>query len=84
MRTVITGTIHVMDIRDFTAIEQMMRDYSSCVRFAYQRICKDGLKAKNDIVIACKPIYMERLNQRYIQSWADGLTILQHPILSGL
>jgi len=44
-----------------------MRDQSSCRRYAYQRVHKDGLSKSNDVVKACKPIYMDRLNQRYIQ-----------------
>ena len=44
-----------------------MRDQSSCRRYAYQRIHKDGLTKANDVVKACKPLYMDKLNQRYIQ-----------------
>ena len=44
-----------------------MRDQRSCARYAYQRIHKDGLERANDVVRACKPIYMTKLNQRYIQ-----------------
>jgi IS605 OrfB family transposase len=65
VRSVIPGTIHC---EDFTIIDQMMRDYSSCLRFAYNRLLKDGLEKKNDVVKACKPKYMAKLNQRYIQS----------------
>ena len=63
MQTVITGIIHQ---GDFEALNQLMRDWSSCMRYAYQRIHKDGLKG-NDAVKACKPLYMTKLNQRYIQ-----------------
>jgi IS605 OrfB family transposase len=62
MQKVITGTIHA---GDFEALKQLMRDWSSCARYAYQRIHKDGLKG-NDAVKACKPLYMAKLNQRYI------------------
>jgi len=44
-----------------------MRDQSSCRRYAYQRIHKDGITKANDVVKACKPLYMNKLNQRYIQ-----------------
>jgi IS605 OrfB family transposase len=64
MKTVITGTIHQ---GDFEFLKQLMRDFSSCVRYAYQRIHKDKITYKNDIVKSCKPIYMPKLNQRYIQ-----------------
>jgi len=64
MKTVITGTIHQ---GDFEALRQIMRDQSSCRRYAYQRIYKDGLAKANDVVKACKPLYMNKLNQRYIQ-----------------
>ena len=63
MQTVITGTIHAGDLE---ALNQLMRDWSSCMRYAYQRIHKDGLKG-NDVVKACKSLYMSKLNQRYIQ-----------------
>lgn len=63
MKTVITGTIHQGDFDD---LRQIMRDQSSCRRYAYQRIHKDGLSG-NDVVKSCKPVYMEKLNQRYIQ-----------------
>lgn len=62
MKTVITGTIHE---GDFESLKQLMRDQSSCKRYAYQRIHKETLKG-NDIKIACKPLYMGKLNQRYI------------------
>jgi IS605 OrfB family transposase len=62
MQKVITGTIHA---GDFEALKQLMRDWSSCMRYAYQRIHKIGLKG-NDAVKACKPLYMTKLNQRYI------------------
>jgi IS605 OrfB family transposase len=62
MKTVITGTIHE---GDFEFLKQIMRDQSSCKRYAYQRIHKDNLKG-NDIKVACKPLYMDKLNQRYI------------------
>ena len=64
MQKVITGTIHQ---GDFQALSQLMRDQSSCRRCAYQRIHKDGLAKANDVVKACKPRYMDKLNQRYIQ-----------------
>ena len=64
MQKVITGTIHQ---GDFEALKQIMRDQRSCTRYAYQRIHKDGLSKANDIVKACKPLYMAKLNQRYIQ-----------------
>ena len=64
MKTVITGTLHQ---GDFDSLKQIMRDQSSCRRYAYQRIHKNGLSKTNDVVKACKPLYMDRLNQRYIQ-----------------
>src|SRR4030042_5409695 len=64
MQTVITGTIHQ---GHFEALKQLMRDWSSCVRYAYQRIHRDGITVSNEIVKSCKPYYMTRLNQRYIQ-----------------
>ena len=64
MQKVITGTIHQ---GDFDVLKQLMRDQRSCTRYAYQRIHKDGLTKANDIVRACKPLYMLKLNQRYIQ-----------------
>jgi IS605 OrfB family transposase len=63
LQKVITGTIHA---GDFESLKQLMRDWSSCMRYAYQRIHKDGLKG-NDVVKASKPLYMTKLNQRYIQ-----------------
>jgi len=63
VQKVITGTIHA---GDFETLKQLMRDWSSCMRYAYQRIHKDGLKG-NDVVKASKPLYMGKLNQRYIQ-----------------
>jgi IS605 OrfB family transposase len=63
MQKVITGAIHA---GDFEALKQLMRDWSSCMRYAYQRIHRDRLKG-NDVVKACKPLYMGKLNQRYIQ-----------------
>jgi IS605 OrfB family transposase len=64
VQKVITGTIHQ---GDFDALKQIMRDQSSCRRYAYQRIHKDELSKANDVVKVCKPLYMDRLNQRYIQ-----------------
>lgn len=72
MKTVIIGTIHQ---GDFESLKQLMRDFSSCVRYAYQRTHKDKVtykndivkSCKNDIVKSCKPLYMGKLNQRYIQ-----------------
>ena len=64
MKTVVTGTIHQ---GDFDSLKQLMRDQSSCVRYAYQRIHKDKVTYKNDLVKSCKPLYMIKLNQRYIQ-----------------
>jgi len=62
MKKVITGTIHQ---GDFDALKQVMRDQSSCRRYAYNRIHKDGLSG-NNVKVACKPLYMDKLNQRYI------------------
>lgn len=62
MKTIIAGTIHG---GDFESLRQIMRDQSSCKRYAYQRIHKDSLKG-NNIKVACKPLYMDKLNQRYI------------------
>jgi len=64
VQKVINGTIHE---GDFNTLKQIMRDWSSCVRYAYQRVHKDGLTYGNDVVKACKPLYMPKLNQRYIQ-----------------
>ena len=64
MQKVITGTIHQ---GDFDVLKQLMGNQRSCARYAYQRIYKDGLSKANDIVRACKPLYMTKLNQRYIQ-----------------
>jgi len=63
MKKVITGTLHQ---GNFEALKQIMRDQSSCTRYAYQRIHKNNLTG-NDVVKACKPLYMDKLNQRYIQ-----------------
>ncbi len=57
MKTVITGTIHQ---GNFEALKQIMRDQSSCLRYAYQRIHKDNLTGNNDVVKACKPVYMDK------------------------
>jgi len=62
MHVIIPATVHQ---GNFVALKQLMRDWSSCVRYAYQRIHRDGLTG-NAIKIACKSIYMEKLNQRYI------------------
>lgn len=62
MNKVITGTIHQ---GDFGSLKQLMKNWSSCMRYAYQRIHKDALMG-NDVVKACKPLYMAKLNQRYI------------------
>ena len=43
-----------------------MRDQSSCRRYAYQRMHKDGISKANGVVKACKPLYMDKLNQRYV------------------
>ena len=64
MKTVITGTIHQ---GDFDTLKQIMRDQSSCRRYAYQRIHKNGIAKANDVVKTCKSMYMDNLNQRYIQ-----------------
>jgi IS605 OrfB family transposase len=64
VQKVINGTIHE---GDFDTLKQIMRDWSSCVRYSYQRVHKDGLTYGNDVVKACKPLYMPKLNQRYIQ-----------------
>ena len=64
MKTVITGTIHQ---GNFQSLKQIMRDWSSCVRYAYQRIHRDHITIPNEIVKSCKPFYMGRLNQRYVQ-----------------
>jgi len=64
VQKVITGTIHQ---GDFDALKQIMRSQSSCRRYAYQRIHIDALTKANDVVKACKPLYMAKLNQRYIQ-----------------
>jgi len=37
VQKVITGTIHA---GDFETLKQLMRDWSSCMRYAYQRIHK--------------------------------------------
>ena len=81
MKTVITGTIHQ---GDFESLRQLMRDQSSCVRYAYQRIHKDKITYKNDIVKSCKPLYMSKLNQRYIQDAVlDAKKINQEHALFG-
>ena len=54
MKFVITGTIHQ---GDFDSLKQIMRDQSSCRRYAYQRFHKDSLSYPNDVVKACKPRY---------------------------
>lgn len=74
MKTIITGTIHQ---GNFEALKQLMRDQSSCKRYAYQRIHKDGLK-KNDIKVACKPLYMDNLNQRYIADAVLKAQMINH------
>lgn len=82
MKTVITGTIHQ---GDFEALKQLMRDWSSCMRYAYQRIHRDGLSVSNDIVKSCKPFYMSRLNHRYIQDAVlkAKAIIQEHSIFGG-
>jgi hypothetical protein len=55
MKTVITGTIHQ---GNFESLKQLMKDWSSCARYAYQRIHRDGITVSNDIVKSCKPFYM--------------------------
>jgi IS605 OrfB family transposase len=62
MRITIPGTLHQ---GNQDALKQLMRDWSSCVRYAYQRIHKEDLTG-NAIKVACKPIYMKKLNGRYI------------------
>jgi IS605 OrfB family transposase len=81
MKTVITGTIHE---GDFESLKQVMRDQSSCKRYAYQRIHKDGLKG-NDIKVACKPLYMDKLNQRYIADAVLRASMInqEHSIFGG-
>lgn len=64
MKTIITGTIHQGNLE---ALKQIMRDWASCARYAYQRIHRDHITIPNEIVKSCKPFYMPRLNQRYIQ-----------------
>lgn len=63
MRTIITGTIHE---GNFHVLNQIMRDFSSCIRYAYQRIKKYNITDQNEIKNSCKPRYMEKLNQRYV------------------
>lgn len=75
MRTVITGTIHQ---GNFEALKKIMQDWSSCVRFAYQRIHKNRITVSNDIVKSCKPFYMSRLNQRYIQDAVLKAKLIKH------
>jgi len=74
MKQVITGTIHD---GDFESLKQLMRDQSSCKRYALQRIHKDTLKG-NDIKVACKPLYMEKLNQRYIADAVFRAQMINH------
>ena len=62
MKTIIPATIHRGNQE---ALKQLMRDWSSCVRYAYQRIHRDSLTG-NALKTACKPLYMKKLNQRYI------------------
>lgn len=62
MHVIIPATIHQ---GNFIALKQLMRDWSSCSRYAYQRIHKGGLTG-NAVKVACKPLYMKKLNQRYI------------------
>jgi len=62
MHVIIPATIHQ---GNFVALKQLMRDWGSCARYAYQRTHKDGLTG-NAIKVACKPLYMKKLNQRYI------------------
>lgn len=75
MKTVITGTIHE---GNFESLKQLIKDWSSCVRYAYQRIHKDKVTYKNDIVNVCKPLYMSKLNQRYIQDAVLKAKALKH------
>ncbi len=75
MKTIITGTIHN---GNFEALKNIMRDWSSCVRFAYQRIHKNKISISNDIVKSCKPLYMSRLNQRYIQDAVLKAKMIKH------
>jgi IS605 OrfB family transposase len=63
MRTIITGTIHQ---GDFKALNQIMRDFSSCIRFAFQRIKKDKIVDKDQLRNICKIKYNEKMNSRYI------------------
>lgn len=49
---------------DFTKLERLMRDYSSCVRFAYCRFYKDHMEF-NDARKACKAKY-PTLNTRQV------------------
>ena len=62
MHVIIPGTIRQ---GNSVVLKQLMRDWSSCVRYAYQRIHRDGLTG-NAIKVACKLFYMKKLNQRYI------------------
>jgi len=62
MKIIIPGTFHQGNL---IALKQLMRDWSSCVRYAYQRIHRDGLTG-NAIKISCKTVYMKKLNVRYI------------------
>jgi len=62
MKLIIPATIHR---GNSVALKQLMRDWSSCARYAYQRIHRDALTG-NAIKVACKLFYMTKLNQRYV------------------
>ena len=82
VQKVITGTIHQ---GDFESLKQLMQNQQSCIRYAYNRIHKDGLTRANDVVKACKPLYMLKLNQ-YIQDAVLRARAIkkEHVVLPGL
>ena len=65
MRQVIHGEIYYPMSEDKDRILDMMHDYCSAKRFAFQRIKKNDFSG-NELKNSLKPLYMIKLNQRYI------------------
>ena len=65
MRIVAHGVVYFSNLLDSNRLKELMRNWCSCRRSAYQAIYKHGLKG-NDITIYCKKNYMSILSQRYV------------------
>jgi IS605 OrfB family transposase len=77
MRIVSHGIVYFKDPESIKSLKNLMLNWSSCKRAAYQAIHKHKLTG-NDVKVYCKKNYMGHLNQRYVADAVSEASKIEH------